>query len=593
MSPPVIIRGLDIESSPQGGYTFIRASKGSYSVVAVNNAQLSEFPLFCSSAQASFPINMAVTSASLLFLSTLISSLLLWVFALSRRGKSILHDLRGPESKSFWLGNQPEYMFQKGTGESEFKWMGAYGSAWRVRGCMGEDRLMVADPKALQYILHASGHDFPKTPDVSHTIRMLIGDGIGCTEGEIHRRQRKVMAAAFSVPHLKAFLIQFQFTASKLAQKWKDEIATDPNQEPLLNVSEWLSRTTLDIIGEAGFDFDFGALDNSHNPVTRMYDSLFVDSLYHGPLDALFESFWRYLPKPILNLLVYLPRREYRRFRNYLGSIREVARGIVRKSIVKGDGRDIMSVLLRANDSEDPRTKLSDNEVVDQISTLLLAGHDTSANSLTWFFWELAKHPESARAIHEEIAAVRARIGSRDFSISDLEGMSTMVAALKESMRLHPIVWQLSRVAANNDVIPLAFPIITKSGKQISAIPICKGTHIDMSFCSYSRLPEVWGEDADKWNPERFHQLDKEKQISLGLYANLINFSGGIRGCLGWRFAIIEMQAIAAALLENFEFSLPPQTPETQITRKPLRLMVPMVEGSFYPWMGLKVRYLE
>lgn len=92
-----------------------------------------------------------------------------------------------------------------------------------------------------------------------------------------------------------------------------------------------------------------------------------VDSLYHGPLDALFKSFWRYLPEPILDLLVYIPRREYRRFRNYLSSIREVSRGIVHKSIVKGDGRDIMSVLLRANNSEDPKTKLSDGEVVDQI----------------------------------------------------------------------------------------------------------------------------------------------------------------------------------------------------------------------------------
>jgi hypothetical protein len=92
-----------------------------------------------------------------------------------------------------------------------------------------------------------------------------------------------------------------------------------------------------------------------------------ADSLFHGPLDALFKYFWRFLPEPILDLLVYLPRREYSRFRKYLSGIREVSRDIVRKSIVKGDGRDIMSVLLRANDSEDPQTKLSDGEVVDQI----------------------------------------------------------------------------------------------------------------------------------------------------------------------------------------------------------------------------------
>ncbi|KAN0138914.1 cytochrome P450 [Lactarius tabidus] len=532
-------------------------------------------------------------STTLTFLFIAILPFFLYFYARTRLGKSILRDLRGPESKSFWLGNQPEYVYQKETGQSELKWMREYGSAWRVRGCMGENRLMVADPKALQYILHTSGYNFPKAPDASHTIRMLTGDGVGCTKEDIHRRQRKVMAGAFSVPHLKAFLTQFQITASKLAQKWKDEIATDKDHEPTLNMSEWLSRSTMDIIGEAGFDFDFGALDNTHNPVTHMYESLFVDSLYHGPLDGLFRYFWRYLPEPILDLLIYLPRREYRRFRRYLSGIREVARDIVRKSIVKGDGRDIMSVLLRANNSEDPKTKLSYNEVLDQIGTLLLAGHDTSANSLTWFFWELAKHPESAREIREEIAAVRARIGARDFSISDLEGMSTMLAALKESMRLHPIVWQLSRSAAQNDVIPLAFPITTKSGKQVSEIPVHKGTHVDLSFCSYGRLPEVWGEDADQWNPHRFDHVDQKKQIFVGLYANLVYTAGGVRGCLGWRFAIIEMQAIAATLLEIFEFSLPPQSAKTFINRKPLVLMVPMVEGNEYPWMGLKVRCVD
>ena len=108
-----------------------------------------------------------------------------------------------------------------------------------------------------------------------------------------------------------------------------------------------------------------------HGPsLTNLLDDTYspsVDSLYHGPLDALFKYFWRYLPEPVLDLLIYLPRREYRRFRRYLSGIRGVARDIVRKSIVKGDGRDIMSVLLRANNSEDPKAKLSDNEVIDQI----------------------------------------------------------------------------------------------------------------------------------------------------------------------------------------------------------------------------------
>ena len=84
--------------------------------------------------------------------------------------------------------------------------------------------------------------------------------------------------------------------------------------------------------------------------------------------------------------------------------------------------------------------------------TLLLAGHDTSANSLTWFLWELAKHPESAREIREEIAAVRARIGAGDFSIADLEGMSTMLAGLKvqSTARIRPVFVSLAGLVGVN-----------------------------------------------------------------------------------------------------------------------------------------------
>jgi len=103
-------------------------------------------------------------------------------------------------------------------------------------------------------------------------------------------------------------------------------------------------------------------------------------------------------------------------------------------------------------------------------------------------------------------------------------------------------------------------------------------------------LPSVWGPVADQWNPERFLNL---KQTSLGVYSNLMNFSGGVRSCIGWQFAVIEMQIIAVALLENFEFSLPPQNEKTRIYRKPSRMMVPMVEGDPGAWMGLVIKSVE
>ncbi|KAI0263423.1 cytochrome P450 [Gloeopeniophorella convolvens] len=516
----------------------------------------------------------------LVLLFPLLSVLCLLVF---RSRRSILCDLRGPESRSYLFGEATLYLFQNEAGGSEFTWMREYGTAWRIRGCMGVYQLVVADPKALRYILHTSGYNFPKTADSSHVIRMLTGgEGVGY---EAHQRQRKILAAAFSTPHLKSYLAQFQGCATRLVQKWKDEITNDKGQEPTINVAAWFSRLALDIIGEVGLDFDFGALSNSHNPVTAMYDHLFADSLFNGPFDALFKSFWRYVPVPVLNLLVYLPRKEYRRFGRYLRSIREVSREIIRGSIIKGDGRDIMSVLLRANAAEDTNARLSDDEIVDQIATFLLAGHETASSALSWFLWELAKHPESAREVRDEIAAVRARVGPGDLSITDLEGMSTMLAALKESMRLHPTAWHVSRVAAHDDVIPLAYPVKTKSGQEISEIPVRKGTHIEISFCSYHRVPQVWGEDANEWNPSDLNNSTRRSKYLSGCMAT----SGGVRGCIGWRFGLIEMQALAVTLSRTSN-SLYPEKCGDNITRKPLFLMVPVVEGRLEPWMGLKIK---
>ncbi|KAH9173542.1 cytochrome P450 [Lactarius sanguifluus] len=255
-----------------------------------------------------------------------------------------------------------------------------------------------------------------------------------------------------------------------------------------------------------------------------------------------------------------------------------------------------MSVLLRANGSSNPKNKMADNEMIDQIATFISAGNETSAKSLTWYFYAIAKHPEAQVRIREEIALVRARTAGDEFTIADLDSMAYTLATLKESMRLDPILWYAARIASRDDILPLAFPITTKSGKQITSIPIQKGTPIDISPAVYNRLPDVWGSDANEWNPERF--LDplrgfKEASSNIGVFGSLMSFSTGTRGCIGWQFAVLEMQIIILALLENFEFSLPPQNEKTKIYRRPSHVMLPMREGQKGTWMGLHIKPLN
>ncbi|KAI0263461.1 cytochrome P450 [Gloeopeniophorella convolvens] len=529
-----------------------------------------------------------------LFLA-LLTVIVLPVYAYNRRHSSFLRKLQGPKSSSFWLGNEADLRYQNEVGDRELAWMRQYGSVWRRSGCLGREHLMIADPKALQYILHMPGYNFPKATDRAKFNELVVGKGLVSIQGQAHLRQRKIMGPAFHPAQLKTFLPIFQKAASKLVQRWSDDVvAKDPTGKPLINVTKWFSRITLDIIGEAGFGFQFGSLDDLKTPLAMQYEGLFIDStLYPAWYDLMFKETWSYLPESIHNLIRYLPVREYRRFRSFLDFMRNFSREMVKQSMINGDGKDIMSVLLRANESEDPKSKMTETEVIDQIATLMMAGHETTANTLTWFLWEVSKKPEIQTRIREEILAARKANGEEDFTIADLDSMTYTQAAMKESMRLHPIFWTLLREAARDDVVPLAFPITLKSGEQISAIPIKKGTPLDISTVAYNRLPQIWGEDSDDFRPERFLDTEKEKHTSVGVFGNLINFSSGTRTCLGWRFSVLEMQVIIVSLLENFEVSLPEQNEKTHIYRKPSHVMLPMADGYKGAWMGLHVTPLK
>ncbi|KAH9986673.1 cytochrome P450 [Russula compacta] len=535
-------------------------------------------------------------------LAVAIVPFLTWLYIRHRNSSSFLDQLRGPKSPSFWIGNEGDIFYQNEVGDNEFQWMREFGSAWRRRGCLGEDHLMVADPKALQYILHTSGYNFPKRRDMLKVTELVTGNALTVAHGKTHERQKKIIAPTFFASQLKVFLPMFQDATSKLVQKWKDELVTpDPSGRPLVNVTGWISRTTLDIMGQAGFDFHFGSLDNAETVLAKMYANLFIDTtLYPTPLNLIFKSTWRYVPEFLLRFVRYLPTREYRRFRTYLDYARKFSEDIMRKSAAKGDGNDMMSVLLRTNASEDAKNRLKHGEIVDQLSALLLAGQETTASSLNWLLWEIARHPESQERIRKEVSAAYRRANGAELSVADLDGMAYTQATLKESMRLHPIIWMLGRVATRDEVIPLAFPITTKSGEQVSSIPVKKGTILDIAVHAYHRLPQVWGEDAHEWNPDRFLDADGIKQTSVGVYGNL----WWPASCIGWRFAVLEMLVIVTTIVKHFEISLPQETvtgsggettttTQTRICRKPSVIMMPMVEGQIGAWMGLVLKPLD
>ncbi|KAK7031127.1 hypothetical protein VNI00_013735 [Paramarasmius palmivorus] len=469
-------------------------------------------------------------------LGVLLFSLLLLV----RSKQRSLKFLRGPPNTSILLGNEYDMLHEPTVGSKILQWMREYGSTFRIKTIFNEDTLIVTDPKALQYILHKSSYHFPKAPDMEFTFTRLFGEGVLSVQGTQHQRQRKILNPAFSTAQIKPFDGIFQSVTNFLVGQWREQLATGND---VIDTTQWFTKLTLDALGRAVFDYEFGALETKDTLLGGMVKNLFVDSV----MPSKFQYLWNrlrsyYLPDRIkaLGSALY-PTKEDIRLKAWNDISKAEAEKLYRNKLQgdSADANDVLGVIARSLDAHDPGRKMDTAEALSQMSTIILAGHDTTGNTLSWLFYELAKHPADQERLYQEIKHVREQKGE-ELTANDFDSMPFLHAVIKEALRIHPVVARLIREAEQDDVIPLAHPIISASGEMISEVPVAKGQRIWVSIIGYNYLKEVWGEDADEWNPDR--HLGVKRPTTLGVYGNLVH----------------ELQVITALLVESFQFSMPP-----------------------------------
>ncbi|KAJ4000630.1 cytochrome P450 [Lentinula boryana] len=502
---------------------------------------------------------------------------------------SISH-IPGPAPESFLLGNLAE-LFQSQVGAPDFKWKQQFGDIVRIKGPFGEDRLVVSDPKAMQYIFQTAGYGFLKWPERTEISRVLMGRGLLWADDAIHRRQRKAMLPGFGAPESKAFVPIFLKAASNLAAQWNDLLASSIDQSVELNVASWLSRATMDSLGEAAFDYHFGALENKENELMKAYFGLMSDTLGQPSRRAIFTQ--TVMPVWYLQLMSkYSNTRRMVHARHTAQLANDVAQSLIdmkSQALLHGkENKDVLSLLVKANASENPASRLTDEEMLAQMRTLLLAGHETSSTSLVWCILEISRHPEVQKKLREEIRATERKLNGRDFTAADFDNMPYMNAVLKESMRFHPAVYQNYRMAAHDVVLPLSQPITTTKGKTVSELPVGKGTKLVLSIAAYNRNKEVFGEDADVFNPDRWFRRSEKKGPTLGVVGNLLTFAGGVRTCIGWRFALYEMLSLLVEIVNNFELS--PTKELERLRREACLVMLPTLEGEQIKGENLPLR---
>ncbi|KAI6029283.1 hypothetical protein PISMIDRAFT_683590 [Pisolithus microcarpus 441] len=499
-----------------------------------------------------------------------------------------LSRVRGPKPTSFLFGNLPE-LFQSQAGEADFRWQRLYGDVIRVKGILGEDQLMVADPKALSKIFATTSYHFPKPPERRVQSLILNGKSVVWAEGDVHKRQRRILNPGFGGSELRAFLAISQASAERLSTKWSETIEANDGDKIVLDIPSWISRATLDAIAEAAFDLRLGCLQNSDNALAKSYNGMLMN-VYGTPstTQIFIQEALKYIPTSVLEYWAkHSSNRRIVRIRETRAVATAIAENMVKEKaefLLQGKGsRDIFTLLVKANMDAEAKHKLSDEELYAQMRIILIAGQESTSHTINWALLELARKPEIQSKLRSEIrqqeSAIHAR-GDAQFTASDLDNMPYLNAIIKEALRYHCAAAQVFRMASQDCILPLSRPIRTESGESTHEVFVPKGTRIIASVAAYNRNKDMWGENADVFNPDRW--LDgiakDKKETATGAYANLLTFGGGPRTCLGWRFAVIEIQVFLVEIVRKYEISLTEKA--RRIRRESCLVMVPTVEGE-------------
>ncbi|KAL0958260.1 hypothetical protein HGRIS_000413 [Hohenbuehelia grisea] len=461
---------------------------------------------------------------------------------------SVTGRIRGPPAKSFLLGHFLPY-YSDEVGAHEFKWQEAYGAVYRIKALLGEDRLMVSDAKALQYMYQSSSTKFVRPTVRREFSRLYLGRGIAWSLGDDHKRHRKILAPAFTKVESRGMLPFFRATAGRLCHHWETMI-TESSTSPTatVDVADWLSRAALDALGDIAFDYQFDTLENADDRLAKAHCSLLVSTFGLPTPGKIFaQHFLTYMPMWFFKVLEHSPSRSLKGLRNVATEGNRVAKELVDRRLnamkagTDGIPKDIMSILVQANASETPTTKLSMEELYAEMRTIMVAGHETTGCSMAFMLYELAKHHSIQEKVRSELLAseeqARAQ-GRSELSNEDMDSMPYFMAVIKETLRIHPVAYGPFLECMQDDVLPLSKPIRTIDGQLISEIPVRKGQILHASLSGYNRLPDIWGPDPHTFRPERWLDGSLDDITSpFGVYANLGNFASGAVACLGWRFA--------------------------------------------------------
>jgi len=431
------------------------------------------------------------------------------------------------------------------------------GSPFVLRMPGKPDLVVVSSPSSFECIQKTQADNFAKGDNFHDQLTDFLGDSLFIVNGESWKRQRQILAALFSSRSLRCHMAPIVQKHTKSLLQITTQSA---NSGELLDVSKLMHQFTLATFAEIGFGVDMQCLASTHNheqTASRGFERAFDEA------QQLVADRFR-MPTSWWKLLRWLNIGTERRLRQALDVVTTETARFISESMARRNNRiqsglsdsaakDLISLIMDGIAAEDANGSnseaMSATMVRDLVTTALMAGRDTTADTLSWFLLTLSEHSRVQHEIHSELLSQIPQLTSDPEyvpTVEDVQALPYLEAAIREVMRLYP--------AGPFTVKHCMRDTVLSDGTFISA-----GTDVGLSVYAMGRLYSVWGNDASVFRPERF--LDEQVEGSMQRWKlrqmspfQFSAFSAGARQCVGRRLAMLEMKVALSALLARVRF---------------------------------------
>jgi cytochrome P450 len=395
-------------------------------------------------------------------------------------------------------------------------WIAQYGDVFMIRSFLGAATI-VADPELARQVLVDRYARYQQKSLSYHVLRLLMGNGLVTSDGEFWRKQRKLVQPAFHRRRLDALFGMMTARVTHCAER----LASDLKNNEVVDFAPLLSQLTLDVISRAMFSTD---VQGSAADVSRH-----IAILNEYALHMLRHPWLFLLPRTIPTFFNHRPV-------NSLRSLNAIVLGIIQSRRKNPEAHDdLLTMLLTACEEETGRG-MTDEQLRDEVMTVFVAGHETTANAMCWLLHLISQHPEVERQLVNEIET---QCPGSELRADAVARCTYVRRVIEESLRVFPTIWSIGRRCTEAD--------------ELGGFSIPVGMNVVIPIFYFHSSPRFW-DQPERFDPDRFSPERRPTPESMIYFP----FGAGPRSCIGNHFALQELMIMTIVLLRRFRFSRAP-----------------------------------